>query len=94
VNDFLQQKGTNSAKGGARLLTSRSLNSQPSTYLNCKTHCPKRPGDVISLRHETKVDGTPITDRPAAVSEKNQNDQNQNLTKIISRSFCCCPLRN
>jgi hypothetical protein len=36
--------------------------SQPSTYLTCKTHCPKPPCDVISLRHEIKADGTPITE--------------------------------
>jgi hypothetical protein len=27
-----------------------------------KTHCPKPPGDVISLRHETEADGTPISE--------------------------------
>jgi len=37
-----------------RSLPRRSLNPQPSTLniLNCKTHCPKLPGGVISLRPE------------------------------------------
>jgi hypothetical protein len=67
-----------------------TFNHQLSTDLNCKTHCPKPSGDVISLCHETEANGTPASG-PARFRfrKKNQNDQNQNLTKIISRSFGC-----
>jgi hypothetical protein len=46
---------------------------------------------VISLRHETKADGTPISESARLrFQQRNQNDQKTNLTRIISRSLGCC----
>jgi hypothetical protein len=38
--------------------------------------------------------GSSYSDACPKPKQKLQNDQNQNLTKIISRSFGCCPSRN
>jgi hypothetical protein len=78
-----------------RSLPRRSLNPQPSTIniFQLQNPLPKPPGDVISPRHETEADGTPITESARCGFGKKQNDQKTNLTKIISRSFGCCPSR-
>ena len=56
---------------------------------------PQRIGgaSVLASRLQNPLPETGLQ-RNLTASVKKQNDQNQTLTKIISRSFGCCPHRN